>query len=89
MDGFIIGVDIVIIYIIDGEIYVFEYDGMLWVKFVYCLFGGGICLCSFNCEEYLDEEYLLEDMCSCQISMIGWVFWWFIVCYWCGLFLVW
>ncbi len=74
MDGSTIGVDTATTHITDGEIYALEHDGMLRVKFVYRLPGGGIRLRSFNREEYPDEEYSPEDMRSRQISMIGWVF---------------
>ena len=76
MDGSTIGVDTATTHITDGEIYALEHDGMLRVKFVYRLPGGGIRLRSFNREEYPDEEYSPEDMRSRQISLIGWVFWW-------------
>ncbi|WP_438501849.1 S24 family peptidase, partial [Neisseria meningitidis] len=52
-----IGVDTATTHITDGEIYALEHDGMLRVKFVYRLPGGGIRLRSFNREEYPDEEY--------------------------------
>ena len=89
MDGSTIGVDTATTHITDGEIYALEHDGMLRVKFVYRLPGGGIRLRSFNREEYPDEEYSPEDMRSRQISMIGWVFWWSTVRHrrarpWCG-----
>ncbi len=76
MDGSTIGVDTATTHITDGEIYALEHDGMLRVKFVYRLPGGGIRLRSFNREEYPDEEYPAEDIRSGQIRMIGWVFWW-------------
>ena len=55
MDGSTIGVDTATTHITDGEIYALEHDGMLRVKFVYRLPGGGIRLRSFNREEYPDE----------------------------------
>ena len=42
MDGSTIGVDTATTHITDGEIYALEHDGMLRVKFVYRLPGGGI-----------------------------------------------
>ncbi|KAF1071013.1 MAG: HTH-type transcriptional regulator PrtR [Pseudomonas citronellolis] len=76
MDGSTIGIDSATTHITDGEIYALEHDGMLRVKFVYRLPGGGMRLRSFNREEYQDEEYSPEDIGTHQIRIIGWVFWW-------------
>lgn len=76
MDGSTIGIDTATTHITDGEIYALEHEGMLRVKFVYRLPGGGIRLRSFNRDEYPDEEYPPEQLNSGQIRMIGWVFWW-------------
>lgn len=76
MDGSTIGIDTATTHITDGEIYALEHDGMLRVKFLYRLPGGGIRLRSFNRDEYQDEEYGPEEIHASQISIIGWVFWW-------------
>ncbi|MDF3932124.1 LexA family transcriptional regulator [Pseudomonas citronellolis] len=76
LDGATIGIDTATTYIIDGEIYALEHEGMLRVKFLYRLPGGGIRLRSFNRDEYGDEEYDAETIQASEISIIGWVFWW-------------
>ncbi|WP_165668855.1 XRE family transcriptional regulator [Metapseudomonas otitidis] len=76
MDGSTIGVDRATTNVVDGEIYALEHDGMLRVKFLYRLPGGGLRLRSFNREEYPDEEYSVEEMQARNIQIIGWVFWW-------------
>ncbi|MDF3935473.1 XRE family transcriptional regulator [Pseudomonas citronellolis] len=76
MDGSTIGIDTATTHITDGEIYALEHEGMLRVKFLYRLPGGGIRLRSFNRDEYADEEYDAEAIQASQISIIGWVFWW-------------
>lgn len=76
MDGSTIGVDCATTAVIDGEIYALEHDGMLRVKFLYRLPGGGLRLRSFNRDEYPDEEYTTEEADARNIRIIGWVFWW-------------
>ncbi|HBP1962760.1 LexA family transcriptional regulator [Pseudomonas aeruginosa] len=75
-DGAIIGVDLSVSTITDGEIYALKHDDMLRVKFVYRLPGGGIRLRSFNRDEYPDEEYTKDQMRENNLSIMGWVFWW-------------
>ncbi|ELK4859007.1 TPA: helix-turn-helix transcriptional regulator [Pseudomonas aeruginosa] len=75
-DGAIIGVDLSVNTIVDGEIYALKHDDLLRVKFVYRLPGGGIRLRSYNRAEYPDEEYTRDQMRAGGISVIGWVFWW-------------
>lgn len=76
MNGATIGIDKATTRIVDGEIYALEHDGMLRVKYLYRLPGGGLRLRSFNREEYGDEEYSQEEMQSQGLNIIGWVFWW-------------
>ncbi|MCP1646417.1 phage repressor protein C with HTH and peptisase S24 domain [Pseudomonas citronellolis] len=76
MDGSTIGIDTATTHITDGEIYALEHEGMLRVKFLYRLPGGGIRLRSFNRDEYGDEEYDAQAIQASQLSIIGWVFWW-------------
>lgn len=75
-DGSTIGIDTASTNILDGEIYALEHDGMLRVKLVYRLPGGGIRLRSVNRDEYADEEYTQEQIEQTQLSVLGWVFWW-------------
>lgn len=76
MNGATIGIDKATTRIVDGEIYALEHEGMLRVKYLYRLPGGGLRLRSFNRDEYPDEEYSPEEMQAKSISIIGWVFWW-------------
>ncbi len=76
MNGATIGIDKATTRVVDGEIYALEHDGMLRVKYLYRLPGGGLRLRSFNRDEYADEEYSSEEMHAKSISIIGWVFWW-------------
>lgn len=76
MSGATVGIDQATTQVVDGEIYALEHDGMLRVKYLYRLPGGGLRLRSFNREEYQDEEYTSEEIQSKCISIIGWVFWW-------------
>jgi len=75
-DGSTIGIDTASTNILDGEIYALEHDGMLRVKLLYRLPGGGIRLRSVNRDEYADEEYTSEQVIQAQITILGWVFWW-------------
>jgi len=72
--GSTIGIDKGSTDIIDGDIYAIDHDGMLRVKYVYRLPGGGLRLRSENQEEYPDEIISPEMLDS--IRVIGWVFWW-------------
>lgn len=72
-DGATVGVDTASNTIKDGEMYAIDHDGMLRVKLMYRIPGGGIRLKSFNSEEYPDEKYGWEE--SRNIRVIGRVFW--------------
>lgn len=74
MDGATIGIDRGTTNIIDGEIYAFDHDGMLRVKYLYRMPGGGLRIRSENDEEYPDE-IVTPDQLS-HIRILGWVFWW-------------
>ncbi|WP_322115106.1 helix-turn-helix transcriptional regulator [Pseudomonas aeruginosa] len=76
MDRSTIGIDQSATDVIDGEIYALEHEGMLRVKYLYRLPGGGLRLRSFNRAEHDDEEYSPKEMQSQGINIIGWVFWW-------------
>ncbi len=74
MDGATIGIDTGTTRIEDGEIYAFDQGGMLRVKYLYRLPGGGVRIRSENDEEFPDETLSSEEFAS--VRMLGWVFWW-------------
>lgn len=74
LDGATIGIDRGTKQVIDGEIYAIDHDGMLRVKYLYRLPGGGLRLRSENQEEHPDE--VLDAEQAKLVSIIGWVFWW-------------
>lgn len=74
MDGATIGIDRGTTSIDDGEIYAFDHDGMLRVKYLYRLPGGGLRIRSENDDEFPDETLTAEE--AQQIRILGWVFWW-------------
>lgn len=75
-DGSIIGVDRGRVQIVDGEIYALEHDGMLRIKHVYRLPGGGLRLRSHNDAEYPDEIFSAEQVHQQHIHVLGWIFGW-------------
>ena len=74
MDGATVGIDRGATHIEDGEIYAFDHDGMLRVKYLYRTPGGGLRIRSENTDEYPDEYLTAEQAAS--IRILGWVFWW-------------
>ncbi|ARG87782.1 peptidase S24-like family protein [Pseudomonas aeruginosa] len=74
LDGAAIGFDTSFTHIVDGEIYAFNQDGMLRVKYLYSMPGNSVRIRSENSDEYPDE-ILTSDQFS-QITMLGRVFWW-------------
>lgn len=74
MDGATIGIDTGSKHIEDGEIYAFDQDGMLRVKYLYRLPGGAVRVRSENDDEFPDETLTAEQFAN--IRMLGWVFWW-------------
>lgn len=72
-DGATVGVDTSEKQIRDGKLYALDHDGMLRVKQVHRLPGGGLRLVSFN-DEYPDEEYTSDQVAE-TIRVIGRVFW--------------
>jgi phage repressor protein C with HTH and peptisase S24 domain len=72
-NGSTVGVDISQTDVIDGKMYAINHDGMLRVKTLYKLPGGGLRLRSFNIDEWPDERY--EGEVIKQIKIIGKVFW--------------
>ncbi len=75
-DGSLIGIDRGKTHVIDGEIYALEHDGMLRVKYLYRLPGGGLRLRSHNANEYPDEIFTAEQIQGQHIQILGWIFWW-------------
>ncbi|WP_328186984.1 XRE family transcriptional regulator [Marinobacter sp. OP 3.4] len=74
-DGTTVGVDTGDKEIRDGEIYAFDHDGMLRVKYLQRKPGGGLRVISENLSEYPPEDYGPEEV-EQDIRMIGRVFWW-------------
>ena len=74
MDGATIGIDKGATHIEDGEIYAFDQDGMLRVKYLYRMPGGSVRIRSENDEEFPDEVLTAEQFS--HVRMLGWVFWW-------------
>mgnify|MGYP001036645531 CR=1 FL=1 len=75
-DGSLIGVDRGRTHVIDGEIYALEHGGMLRVKYLYRLPGGGLRLRSHNAAEYPDEIFSADQIQEQNIHVLGWIFWW-------------
>ncbi|MGL6122110.1 MAG: XRE family transcriptional regulator [Shewanella sp.] len=71
--GSTVGVDTTHTDIIDGKMYAINHDGMLRVKMIYKLPGGGLRLRSYNTEEWPDEHLDTEKLK--HIKIIGKVFW--------------
>lgn len=75
LDGAAIGFDMSDTSIYDGEIYAFNHDGMLRVKYLYRTPGGAVRVRSENSEEFPDELMTAEQWAS-EVNMLGRVFWW-------------
>jgi phage repressor protein C with HTH and peptisase S24 domain len=78
--GTTVGVDTSKKTIVDGEMYAIDHDGMLRVKMLYRIPGGGIRVKSYNNEEFPDE--FIQPQQQNQIKIIGWVFWWSVLNVW-------
>lgn len=78
--GTTVGIDTSKRIIMDGEMYAIDHDGMLRVKMLYRLPGGGIRIKSYNNDEFPDEFISFEEMKN--IKIIGWVFWWSVLNVW-------
>ncbi|MCY1264112.1 HTH-type transcriptional regulator PrtR [compost metagenome] len=74
LDGAAIGFDMSFKHVVDGEIYAFNQEGMLRVKYLYRLPKGTIRVRSENSAEYPDEILTSEDFS--RITVLGRVFWW-------------
>lgn len=73
-DGATIGIDRGATAIRDGKIYAIDHDGMLRVKFLYRMVGGGLRLHSENEAEHPDEIYTAHEVAE-KIKVLGKVFW--------------
>ena len=72
-DGDVVGVDTLDKKIVDGNVYAINHDGMLRIKRLYRLPGGGLRINSFNSEEHPDEKYYDKEISN--IAIVGRVFW--------------
>jgi phage repressor protein C with HTH and peptisase S24 domain len=72
-NGSTVGVDTAHTEIVDGKMYAINHDGMLRVKMLYKLPGGGLRLRSYNLDEYPDERLDADQLK--QVKVIGKVFW--------------
>ena len=72
-DGDVVGVNTADTSIIDGKTCAINHDGLLRVKRLYRLPGGGVRVNSMNSSEYPDETYSSYD--TARIKVIGRVFW--------------
>jgi phage repressor protein C with HTH and peptisase S24 domain len=73
-DGSMVGIDQGTVSITDGEIYAIDHAGMLRIKYLYRMPGGGLRIKSENSEEHPDEIIPPNEMKS--LKVLGWVFWW-------------
>lgn len=73
-DGVVVGVNLVETRIKDGAIYALDQEGMLKVKILYRLPGGGLRIRSLNRDDYPDEDYN-ADYYQSQIKILGKIFW--------------
>ncbi|TFH85283.1 transcriptional regulator [Billgrantia azerbaijanica] len=73
-DGTAVAIDKSFRRIVDGQMYAFDHDGMLRVKYLYRLPMGRIRIASYNSEEYPDEIIGPDEVQFLRI--IGRVFWW-------------
>lgn len=68
-----VGIDTANTRIKDGDMFAIDHGGMLRVKVLYRLPGGGLRLRSFNRDEYPDEDCSPEQ--AKQVKVLGRVFW--------------
>lgn len=73
-DGSTVGVNTEAKSVIDGKMYALDHDGLLRVKLLYRLPGGGLRLRSYNSAEHPDEHYDGPYWTE-HIRIIGQVFW--------------
>ena len=73
-DGTPVGIDRSFTRVVDGELYAFDHDGMLRVKYLYRMPMNRLRIVSQNADEYPDEIVGADDIQF--IRIIGRVFWW-------------
>lgn len=73
MDGSVVGINKQDTQVKDGKVYAIDHDGMLRIKQIFRLPGGGIRLHSFSDDEFPDEDY--EAGWPTYIRVIGRIFW--------------
>jgi len=76
LHGATVGVDKGMTRIIDGEIYAIDHDGLLRVKFLERLPGGGLRMRSYNQTDFKDEDFDFDQVMEQRIVILGRVFWW-------------
>ncbi|NMY67331.1 helix-turn-helix transcriptional regulator [Pseudomonas sp. WS 5414] len=74
-DGSTVAINKAATAIVDGKMYALSHAGLLRVKTLYRLPGGGVRLRSFNRDEHPDEEYTADEMRESEITILGRVFW--------------
>lgn len=72
-DGSTVGVDTADKQIVDGKMYAIDHGGLLRVKYLYRIPGGGIRIRSANRDHYPDEDLAPDQLESFRV--IGRVFW--------------
>lgn len=72
-----VGIDTASTKIKDGEMYAIDHDGLLRVKILHRLPGGGIRIRSFNRDDYPDED-LTPELVS-KVKVLGRVFWYSVI----------
>lgn len=75
-DGSILAIDRELTWIIDGEIYAIEHNGMLRIKYLHRHPDGCLRLRSHNSSGYPDEIFTAKQIEQQHIEILGWVFWW-------------
>jgi phage repressor protein C with HTH and peptisase S24 domain len=68
-----VGIDTANTKVKDGEMYAVDHDGLLRVKILYRLPGGGYRLRSYNRDEYPDEDISVHQ--AEKLKVLGKVFW--------------
>ncbi|PHS59328.1 MAG: XRE family transcriptional regulator [Alteromonas sp.] len=72
-DGDVVGVNTLDKHIVDGKVYAINHAGLLRVKRIYRMPGGGLRINSINHAEHPDELYSQQEVAD--IMIIGKVFW--------------
>jgi len=72
-DGDVVGINLGDKRVVDGKSYAINHDGLLRIKRLYLVGGGGLRINSFNQDEHPDETLGLES--RALVTVIGRVFW--------------